>query len=648
MASSIWALDLGSWSLKIVRGTYDKKADTITVRLLEEIPYGELPCGYDAALVEKHREAIIEFRRRYEVDGKDDLCVSVSGSDVFSRFIKLPPVPERVDEIIRYEARQQIPFDIDDVIWDYQPVRDPEEVPEGEEIEVGLFALKTERVDEVLELLDQWRNNLSVIQNAPLAVYNLLAHEGLADETGIVLDIGAASTDILVLNPPRFWVRSLLVAGDDLTNAVVEKFGVSLEEAEQIKRVAARSKHREQIMRVLGPVFDEIASEIQRSLGYYKSLAREVQFERVIMLGSALRMSGAARMMASRLQYPVRTLTELSNIQFDDSVDQEKLPAKIPGFAVPLGLLVQGAGKARLNINLVPSEIAMAGAVSEKKPWLLAAAAGLLLSAGVLVTAEKLYASEVRQIDQNTDWSKVEQVRSLEQRYQQELNKLKQLKNSPLAKLAEGGVEKGTFIDVMAAVTSTLPREVYLADLTVGWRSPSRLLSAARRQQAPARTGGRSAPTGPPAGGGMPDFVKNMQAGGGVRSIPGMGTGGRATSRGGRAERAPAAGSGGRTARRGASLGSDARLVAAFTAESRVVEDGDEFINKEVVQALSKAKFPDTGKPMFEKVELTGEPREVWRLPGSGDLVSAEPASPAQKYLAFGVVAVVSEGGAAR
>ncbi|NIM33374.1 MAG: pilus assembly protein PilM, partial [Pseudomonas stutzeri] len=105
-----------------------------------------------------------------------------------------------------------------------------------------------------------------------------------------------------------------------LTNAVVEKFGVSLEEAEQIKRVAGRSRHREQIMRVLGPVFDEIASEIQRSLGYYKSLAREVKFERAVMLGSALRMSGAAKMMASRLQYPVRTLTELSSIRFAASV----------------------------------------------------------------------------------------------------------------------------------------------------------------------------------------------------------------------------------------------------------------------------------------------------------------------------------------
>ncbi len=645
MARAIWALDLGAWSLKVVRGNYDKKADTITVELLEEIPYGELPCGYDAAVVEKHREGVIEFRRRHEIGGKDELCVSVSGSDVFSRFIKLPPVPERVDEIIRYEARQQIPFDIDDVIWDYQPVRDPKEVPEGEEIEVGLFALKTERAEEVLALLEQWRGNLNVIQNAPLAVYNLLAYEGLADETAVVLDVGAASTDILVLNPPRFWVRSLLVAGNDLTNAVVEKFGVSLEEAEQIKRVAGRSRHREQIMRVLGPVFDEIASEIQRSLGYYKSLAREVKFERAVMLGSALRMSGAAKMMASRLQYPVRTLTELSSIRFANSVDREKLPAQIPGFAVPLGLLVQGAGKARLNINLVPAEIALAGDVSEKKPWLLAAAAGLLLSAGLLVAAEKLYASEVRQIDQTTDWSKVEEFRSLEQQYQKEVNKLQKLQNSPLAKLAEGGVEKGLTIDVMTAVTRTLPREVYLADLAVEWRTPAELRAAAQERRSVSRSSG--GPARPSGGSGMPDFVKDLQAGKIMRGrIPGIGASSNAARQGTQSSRSSAAGGGAAPA--SPALGADAKLVAVFRAESSVVKDGEAFIQKEVVQALSEAKFPATGKRMFEKVELAGGSGQVWRLPGSGQLVTGQPNQPAQKYLAFRVIAVVSVGGAAK
>ncbi|NIM33372.1 MAG: hypothetical protein GTN60_18845, partial [Pseudomonas stutzeri] len=57
-----------------------------------------------------------------------------------------------------------------------------------------------------------------------------------------------------------------------------------------------------------------------------------------------------------------------------------------------------------------------------------------------------------------------------------------------------------------------------------------------------------------------------------------------------------------------------------------------------------EAKFPATGKRMFEKVELAGGSGQVWRLPGSGQLVTGQPNQPAQKYLAFRVIAVVSVG----
>ena len=49
------------------------------------------------------------------------MAISVSGQSGLARFIKLPPVEaEKIPDIVRYEARQQIPFDLNDVIWDYQ------------------------------------------------------------------------------------------------------------------------------------------------------------------------------------------------------------------------------------------------------------------------------------------------------------------------------------------------------------------------------------------------------------------------------------------------------------------------------------------------------------------------------------------------
>lgn len=65
MAKMIWGLDFGDWALKVVRGSYDRKQDTITIDLFDEIVYGELPCGYDASPLDKHREGIVAFRQKH-------------------------------------------------------------------------------------------------------------------------------------------------------------------------------------------------------------------------------------------------------------------------------------------------------------------------------------------------------------------------------------------------------------------------------------------------------------------------------------------------------------------------------------------------------------------------------------------------------
>ena len=78
----------------------------------------------------------------------DRVAVSVSGQTGLARFIKLPPVEaKKIPDIVRYEARQQIPFDLNDVIWDYQRIGGgAEEEGIALETEIGLFAMKRDAV----------------------------------------------------------------------------------------------------------------------------------------------------------------------------------------------------------------------------------------------------------------------------------------------------------------------------------------------------------------------------------------------------------------------------------------------------------------------------------------------------------------------
>ncbi len=637
MAGMIWALDFGDWSLKVTRGSVDRKTGAITVDLFDEIVYGELPCGYEAGPTEKHREGVIAFRSRYEIATGDSLCVSVPGNEVFSRFINLPPVLDSIDQIIRYEARQQIPFDIDDVVWDYQPVKDPAQIEEGEEIEVGLFALKQERVAELMDLLDPWRRNLKVVQNAPLAVYNFLEYEGRVDEPTVVVDVGSATTDVLVLNPPRFWIRTLLVAGGDLTNALMEQFGVGPEEAEKIKRRAGRSAHREQILRVVQPVFQDLTNEIQRSLGYYKSLVREIKFEKVVLLGTTMRMAGLDQMLAQGLQYNVEAVKDLKRIQLSGSVDRDKFMAALPGSCAALGLLVQGAAQERVHINMVPEEVAAAGAVAAKKPWILAAAVGVLLMAILFVVGERLYAQDLAQMGSRVEQqsSILNEVSRLESAYSSAASQVASAEQS-LTRLTEAAVPPGIYNRLLSLLSSSLPEDVFLTSLSFQWVEPDQISVLETTGSLGRSTRGFRPGPGMPA---MMDDPLMMDAmADPMGPPPGLMGGPQA------AGRRP---TGEDTQMPASSMNS--KLVMQFQGESARLRDAPQYIREQVIGALQRAGVVVNGEQVtFSEVKMVGDPVEVWRSAIDGSLVNVSDRTATtdevMPFVAFNGYAVVSIG----
>jgi len=482
MAKAIWGLDLGTWSIKVVRGARAGRTGPITIDLFDEIPYGTLPCGYEAGPLERQREGLLAFRKKYEPAAGDELCLAVTGSEVFSRFINLPPVPESIGDIIRYEARQQIPFDIDEVVWDYQTVKEEQEL--GEEIEVGLFALKKERVQEVMELLGPWRKNLRVIQDAPLAVYNFLEYEGYCNEPFIVVDVGASTSDLLILNPPRFWMRTLLVAGDQLTNILMQRFSIGAAEAERMKRRAGQSEHRARILRMFSAVLGDLSNEIQRSLGYYKSLARDVKFERILAIGSAMKLDGLQDMISRGLQYEIVSLEALRHLRLAGTVDRARFLEGLPGACAALGLVVQGVGEGRMRVNLVPEEVALAAEIDKKKPWVLAAAICVLLIAVVLAASESLYAGAVQGtvaavraavgVRREGDRGIVGEVEESKRAYEGKLAELKSLEGS-LQGLVRPAVDRYLLIHVLPVFARTVPDTVYFKRMRLAWFEPENI-----------------------------------------------------------------------------------------------------------------------------------------------------------------------------
>ena len=377
---AVWGIDVGRCALKAVRMRVaaEGKVEIVAHDYLEHAKILSQP---DADRQELIANALEKFLSRNDIS-KDRVVVSVPGQHTLARFTKLPPVaPKRIPDIVRYEADQQIPFDMDEVIWDYQTF-EQEGLPD---VEVGIFAMKRELLREHLLHFEQAAIEPTVVQCAPLAIFNFAQHEGLlGSETSVLLDIGAENTDLVIATPGSLWTRTIPIGGNRLTDALVASFKLSFTKAEGLKRTAETSKYRRQIFQAMRPIFSDLVQELQRSIGFYSSTHRDTQIDKVVGLGNVFRLPGLQKYLQQNLGMTVEIPTTFKNVAPSESAKAGALTEEFLSFPVAFGLAVQGLELTKVTSNLLPTEIAKQVVWRKKRPAFAAAAACLLLAGGLI------------------------------------------------------------------------------------------------------------------------------------------------------------------------------------------------------------------------------------------------------------------------
>src|SRR4051812_1208228 len=156
---AVWALDIGQAALKALKLVPGESPDQVVAEAFDYIEYPKIRSQPDADPEELVREALATFLERNDLKGCT-VALGVPGQSGLVKFIKLPPVEKkRIPDIVKFEARQQIPFALEEVIWDYQQIGgddDDDEADEDESFtmaEVGLFAMKRDMIQrEILPL----------------------------------------------------------------------------------------------------------------------------------------------------------------------------------------------------------------------------------------------------------------------------------------------------------------------------------------------------------------------------------------------------------------------------------------------------------------------------------------------------------------
>ena len=159
----VWGIDLGQCGLKAIRLV--ESEGQVTVTAFDFVEHPKILSQPDADPDQLTREALEKFLSRNTLKG-DQVAISVPGQSGLARFVKLPPVEEKkIHDIVKFEAKQQIPFPLDEVVWDFQKIGSGE-VTDGfaMETEIGLFAMKRDQISRQLSHFQDVAIEVNTIQ----------------------------------------------------------------------------------------------------------------------------------------------------------------------------------------------------------------------------------------------------------------------------------------------------------------------------------------------------------------------------------------------------------------------------------------------------------------------------------------------------
>jgi type IV pilus assembly protein PilM len=469
----VWGIDIGKAALKALRCRPGDEPRKLVVDSFDYIEYPQFLSQSEADAPEIVRNALAEFTGRHNLAG-DTVAVSVPGQLGLTKFIKLPPIEaKKIPDIVKYEARQQIPFPLEQVVWSWQRLAGGiEESGFVIDAEVALFAMKSDQVEKSLAPLVEAGVYVDILQLAPIALANLAMFDLLPDPAEIdpdspppsivLVSMGVDSTDLVVTNGLRIWQRSMSIGGNSFTKALVKDQKLTFARAEELKCNAVRAEDPKAVYTAMRPVFDEFAVELQRSLSYFTSTDRTAEIGKVFMLGNAAGLRGLSDFVGKQLQLPTKRLELFQHLDCEQALQKPAFRDNRLAFGTTYGLAVQAAGQAGIRTNLLPQRVVIERKVDAKRPWAVAALLSLLVAGvvsfvGGLVALstfdEKLYAKA---------FSEADRAKSRSQSAAGSLDTIEAQQKEAVARQEYVlAVQSRRFqaLDMMRAIESLLPRD---------------------------------------------------------------------------------------------------------------------------------------------------------------------------------------------
>ena len=338
----IVGLDIGSSAVKVVGATVSSKGFEVTHLGMAPVPAEAIVQGAflnSSAIVDAIRDAIANAGVRSR-----DVAAAVSGHSVIVKQIGLPVMTaEELEESIRWEAEQYIPFDVNEVHLDFQILSDDN--AEGQ-MDVLLVAAKKELVDDYVQVISEAGLNPSVIDVAAFAVENAFEanYQAEGDEVVALVNVGAQVVNINVMKDgkPAF-TRDISTGGNQYTEEIQKALSIGFDEAERIKLGNTTPEDSQEVVpqevdQAMRGITDQVLGEITRSLDFFSATAAESRIGRIMVCGGSSQVPDFAKSFQERANVPVQVLNPFERMLPSKKFDESYLLEMAPLMTVGVGL----------------------------------------------------------------------------------------------------------------------------------------------------------------------------------------------------------------------------------------------------------------------------------------------------------------------
>jgi type IV pilus assembly protein PilM len=331
-------LDIGSGFVKLVVIDHSRPEPEIvqvsTSPLVSDaIVEGEI---MDPVLVAETVRSLVEMSGLK----KKDVVAAVGGHDVIIKRIQMDRMSETdAREVIRWEAEQHVPFDMENVQLDFQ-ILDPE--GEGVQMSVLLVAAKRELIENRLNLLSDSGLTPSVIDVDAFALHNAFEQNYPDVKDGLValVNIGHETTNVNLLeNGTPILVRDIPFGSRRLRETLQRERGLSADQAESILQGRTNGVD---MKAMVDDRVDELAVGIERAAAFIVAQSGGEGINRVFLSGGGACVPGLVQALGDRLGIRTEIANPLQRVAVRPEVMQSTpLDELAPMLMLPVGLALR-------------------------------------------------------------------------------------------------------------------------------------------------------------------------------------------------------------------------------------------------------------------------------------------------------------------